>query len=71
MIKKEAINIPNALSVLRLIGVPFLFILVTFENVLWFAGLYIILGFTDYFDGLLARRWKQVTELGSIFNRLK
>lgn len=65
---KDYVNIPNALSLLRLIGVPFLFLLITFENVLWFAGLYIILGLTDYFDGLLARRWNQVTELGSMLD---
>lgn len=70
MINKDYVNVPNALSILRLIGVPFLFILITFENVLWFTGLYIILGLTDYFDGLLARRWNQVTEFGSMLDSI-
>lgn len=68
MINKRYVNIPNALSLLRLIGVPFLFVLITFENVIWFTGLYIVLGLTDYFDGLLARRWNQATELGSMLD---
>lgn len=70
VINQETINIPNTLSVIRLIGVPFLFLLITFENVMWFTGLYIMLGLTDYFDGLLARRWNQVTELGSMLDSI-
>lgn len=67
---KEYVNIPNVLSLFRLIGVPILFILITLESVIWFAALYVILGLTDYFDGLLARRWNQVTELGSMLDSI-
>lgn len=65
MINQKYVNIPNALSVIRLVGVPILFILVTLDNVIWFAGFYIVLGLTDFFDGFLARKWNQVSELGS------
>lgn len=70
MINQNNINIPNALSVFRLVGVPILFILVTLDNVIWFAGFYIILGLTDFFDGFLARKLKQVSELGSLLDSI-
>ncbi|TVQ02066.1 MAG: CDP-alcohol phosphatidyltransferase family protein [Balneolaceae bacterium] len=68
MIPREYINIPNALSMIRLLGVPLLFIFVHFESPLWFVCWFIFLGFTDYFDGLLARRWNQTTDFGSMLD---
>lgn len=70
MIPREYVNIPNALSLIRLLGVPLLFILVYFESPLWFIGWFIFLGLTDYFDGLLARRWNQTTDFGSMLDAL-
>jgi phosphatidylglycerophosphate synthase len=68
MIPRENINIPNALSLVRLMGVPLLFIFVHFESPVWFVGWFIFLGLTDYFDGLLARRWNQTTDFGSMLD---
>lgn len=70
MDKKNLYNIPNALSVMRLIGVPFLFLLILFENTALFLGSFIFLGLTDFFDGYLARKWNQVTQLGSMLDSI-
>lgn len=67
-LKDATLNIPNFLSLSRLIGVPLLFILINLENQLWFILWFVYLGLTDYFDGLLARRWNQVTEFGSMLD---
>jgi cardiolipin synthase (CMP-forming) len=61
-------NIPNLLSLSRLLGVPFLWILVHMEPVGWFIVLYALLGLTDYLDGRLARAWGQTSEFGSMLD---
>lgn len=65
---EKYLNIPNALSLTRLLGVPFLFYLIHLESNIWFISWYVFLGFTDYLDGILARRWNQVTEFGSMLD---
>ena len=59
------LNVPNGLSIFRLVGTPFLFVLVQYENPAFFITWFIILGFTDFLDGKLARAWNQVSELGA------
>jgi cardiolipin synthase (CMP-forming) len=61
-------NIPNLLSLSRLLGVPFLWVLVHVEPVAWFIVLYALLGLTDYLDGRLARAWGQTSEFGSMLD---
>jgi len=61
-------NVPNALSLTRLVGVPVLFVLVQRGNVAWFGVLYAVLGLTDYLDGKLARAWNQATAFGSMLD---
>lgn len=64
------LNLPNALSLLRLLGTPALFWLVTLETPLWFAVWFIFLGITDFFDGLLARRYNLASELGAMLDSI-
>ena len=70
MISNIPCTIPNLLSLFRLLGVPLLFWFVTFESELWFIGWFLILGFTDFLDGYLARKWNQVTDLGSMLDSI-
>lgn len=58
-------NLPNLLSLSRLLGVPLLFWLVRLEPLWWFAVAYGLLGLTDWLDGRLARAWNQTSEFGS------
>lgn len=63
------INIPNSLSVLRLLGVPVFvyFALVSKDDV--FAILILMFaGATDYLDGKLARAWKQTSAFGALLD---
>lgn len=62
--KKEYINVPNSLSLSRLLFLPILFILVHRDLRLAFLIGYMILGSTDFFDGLIARRFNQKTSIG-------
>ena len=63
------INIPNALSILRLLGIPFFiyFALVQEQDVIAISIL-AIAGITDYLDGKLARAWNQTSALGAMLD---
>jgi cardiolipin synthase len=63
------INIPNALSVLRLFGIPVFiyFALIREEDVLAIIIL-AMAGLTDYLDGKLARAWNQTSVLGALLD---
>lgn len=53
------INIPNMLSASRIILLPGLFLLLYFGNHYLFLAAYVLLGSTDFFDGILARKLGQ------------
>jgi cardiolipin synthase len=59
------LNIPNVLTLLRILAVPlFLSLLIEGEND-WALAIFILAGVTDGIDGMLARLWRQRTELGA------
>ena len=63
--KENIYNIPNPLSLLRIIVSPFLVYLVFAGKPLWLIALvFIFAAFTDFLDGFIARRYNQVTTLG-------
>ncbi len=64
MLKENYLTIPNVLSVSRLVLLPLLFIFIANEMTTAFLIAYIIIGSTDYFDGLIARKFNQKTEIG-------
>lgn len=66
--QNSRLNIPNALSVSRIVGVPFLFLLVALEDPAWFVAIFTLLAFTDWLDGFLARRWNQTSVFGSMLD---
>ncbi len=61
---KKSINAANILSASRFILLPVPIIFVLLDMRLAFLIAYIILGSTDYFDGVVARRFRMVSELG-------
>jgi cardiolipin synthase len=61
----QAINIPNALSSLRISMSPVLLYLAFAQNPAAFLFLAVLTEITDALDGYVARRLHQVTELGS------
>lgn len=65
-------NLPNILTVLRLIAAPGLavmFLYFTRPYADWFALiLFVSAAITDWFDGYLARLWKQESKLGAMLD---
>jgi cardiolipin synthase len=67
-VSDRVVTVPNALSALRLLLVPvFGWLIVTEHDV---AALVVLMvsGWTDYFDGKLARRWGQVSRVGQLLD---
>ncbi len=61
----ETINLPNAISLLRLLMAPVMLALAFYDRPVAFLAVLLFAGFTDVLDGFLARRLGQITELGS------
>src|SRR5438270_10207269 len=73
-------NLPNSLTILRIFFVPLLVAALVQENVAFQLGsllitnewlslaIFLAAAFTDLLDGYLARRWKQVTTIGTLLD---
>ena len=62
-------TIPNALSVLRLLGVPlFLWLLLGPHADGWALAVLAVSGFTDWLDGVLARALNQTSRFGALLD---
>jgi CDP-diacylglycerol--glycerol-3-phosphate 3-phosphatidyltransferase len=65
-------NLPNILTLLRLIAAPglvIMFLYFTRPYADWFAlFLFVTAALTDWIDGYLARAWKQETKLGAMLD---
>jgi CDP-diacylglycerol---glycerol-3-phosphate 3-phosphatidyltransferase len=73
-------NLPNALTILRIFFVPLLVAVLVEENVtVQFAGrtitnewlalaIFLVAAATDLLDGYLARRWRQETTIGTLLD---
>lgn len=67
------LNIPNSMSLLRIILIPVLFLLILNFSPKIYPALIAVYFFTvllDFFDGFIARRFHQETELGKILDPL-
>lgn len=58
-------TIPNILSLFRLFSVPVLFFTILFNAKIMIFFIFLISILSDFFDGLIARRWNQCSYLGS------
>ncbi|WP_291323254.1 CDP-diacylglycerol--glycerol-3-phosphate 3-phosphatidyltransferase [Desulfonatronospira sp.] len=66
-------NLPNSLTFARIATVPLLVVLLYFPSRTTAAAamlIFIIASLTDLFDGLLARRYNQVTKMGKFLDPL-
>src|SRR5579859_5888534 len=73
-------NLPNTLTILRIFFVPLLVAALVQENVSvevsgfvvtkeWLAlAIFLVAAATDLLDGYLARRWRQVTTIGTLLD---
>ena len=69
-LQKLASNIPNFLSISRLFLVFPLILFLEINRPLYVFILIIIGGLTDYFDGLIARKYNLKTRLGAVLDPL-
>lgn len=64
-------NIPTLLTLFRVVLIPF-FVLAFYLPFQWAplacASIFIFAAVTDWFDGYLARRWKQTTQFGAFLD---
>lgn len=68
-IRVNPVNLPNALTVLRIILVPIFLYLLTIQGITarwWAVVLFVIASLSDYLDGQIARRWNIVTDFGKV-----
>jgi cardiolipin synthase (CMP-forming) len=69
--RDRVLTVPNALSALRLLGVPLFLWLVLGPEADGLAVLVLMVsGITDWLDGHIARRWDQGSELGALLDPL-
>lgn len=70
-------NLPNALTLLRLILCPFFLLVYVYPHLFSLSGLqvptvlivlFVLMELSDLFDGYLARKYGQVTELGKLLD---
>jgi len=66
--RNQNLTVPNALSVLRIAIVPFFAWCFLTDRLIWAVALLVLSGLSDMFDGLIARKFNQVTELGKILD---
>ena len=72
LIKEEKLfNIPNSLTLLRVILTFFIFYLIIGKySPLSIVVFFVIAALTDFLDGQIARRWRQQTEFGRKFDMI-
>jgi len=63
--KTDVVNLPNLVSLIRLLMAPVLVWLALSQQPQWFIIALIFTVFTDVLDGFLARLLNQITEMGS------
>jgi cardiolipin synthase (CMP-forming) len=64
----RVVTLPNALSALRLLGVPLFLWLVLTEHDGPAVLVLMVSGVTDYLDGKIARAWGQTSQLGTLLD---
>ena len=56
------------LTVFRMVLIPVFVTLLFYQRFLWALGVFVIAGLTDGLDGLLARRFSQQSQLGTVLD---
>ncbi len=63
--------IPNILTTIRLIIIPFFAYFILVKENFWVAAvLFLLSGITDVVDGWIARRYNMITDVGSVYDPL-
>ncbi len=68
MISDRVLTVPNALSALRILLVPVFLVLVLAELDVAALIVIIVSSLSDFLDGIIARRFSQITKLGQLLD---
>ncbi len=63
-------NLPNKLTVARVIAVPFFVVLYVYGEFLWAFIIFLLASVTDWLDGMIARKYNLVSNFGKIMDPL-
>ncbi len=61
-------NIPNVLSLVRLMLLPVFAVVYLNGELYWALAVLALSGLTDLFDGVIARKFNQITEIGKLLD---
>ncbi len=64
----RVLTVPNALSALRILGVPVFLWLILRADDGWALAVLVLSGATDYLDGKIARRYHLVSRIGALLD---
>ncbi|MEN9872345.1 MAG: hypothetical protein RL450_280 [Actinomycetota bacterium] len=67
-LSQELRSVPNLLSLLRLLLVPVFLWLLLADHLIWGLVVLAVAGASDWLDGVIARKFNQVTELGKVLD---
>jgi cardiolipin synthase len=62
------VTLPNVLTVFRMVLIPIFVSLLFYQRFVWALVVFVLAGVTDGLDGLLARRFDQQSQLGTILD---
>lgn len=62
------VTLPNVLTVFRMVLIPIFVSLLFYQRFVWALVVFVTAGITDGLDGLLARRFDQQSQLGTILD---
>jgi cardiolipin synthase (CMP-forming) len=62
------VTVPNMLTVFRMVLIPVFVTLIFYQRFVFALAVFIVAGLTDGLDGLLARRFDQRSQLGTILD---
>ncbi|MCA1613684.1 MAG: CDP-alcohol phosphatidyltransferase family protein, partial [Acidobacteria bacterium] len=62
------VTVPNVLTVIRMILIPIFVICLYYQRFGWGLAIFVWAGITDGLDGMLARRFDQKSQLGTILD---
>lgn len=62
------VTVPNMLTIFRMVLIPVFVTLIFYQRFVWALAVFVIAGVTDGLDGLLARRFDQRSQLGTILD---
>lgn len=68
--KQRILNLPNALTILRLLLIPVFVLLIFRDQMMWALAVFVLASLTDVLDGWIARKYSLITDFGKLADPL-